>query len=122
MTRRCIPLSVQTDDGSGISIEKVPGVAQKPFCKILPHEKNPWQAPLQYISSQKMTWPVANRHLVPGALMHAAPVVIVVQGGLQTVSEVLELVLQKVTVTKSALSRRERGLRREAKGSPINVI
>ncbi len=117
---RCIPLVVQA--GPVIPIETVPGVAQKPFCKPIPHVGNTWQTPLQYISSQNETWPVANRHLVPGALMHAAPVVIVVQGGPQTDSGVSELVLQKVTVTKSALSRRERGLRRAAKGSPINVI
>ena len=65
---------------------------------------------------------MANRQLVPGALMHAAPVVIVVQGGAQTDLGVSELVLQKVTVTMSAVSRRERGLRRAAKGSPIYVI
>lgn len=97
-------------------------MAQKPFCKAVPQVSNTWQAPLQYISSQNETCPVANRQVVPGALIHAAPVVIVVQGAAQTAAGVSELVLQNVTVTMSALLRRERGLRRAAKGSPTKVI
>ena len=73
MSATAIHTSVKNQIYSDTKIDFVPGVAQNPLSKCVPHVDKSWQLWPHPARSQNPTLFVADRQLVPEASMHVGP-------------------------------------------------